>query len=190
MKETILISDDEKWKAVTSNDRAYDGLFFYAVKTTGVFCRPSCKAKRPIRENVVFFTTVNNAVNSGFRPCKLCRPDMVSYAPNAQLVEKSKEMLQQVYNKSLDFSAMACQIGVSPSHLLRLFKQYTGVTPRQYILRLRIDKACALLRQTNARILEIAYHTGFQSLSNFHRCFKEQMGVSPKQYRQLGEDES
>ncbi|WP_371367350.1 Bifunctional transcriptional activator/DNA repair enzyme AdaA [Sporomusa rhizae] len=190
MKEPMLVSDDEKWKAVISNDQAYDGLFFYAVKTTGVFCRPSCKAKRPARENVVFFTTANSAANSGFRPCKLCRPDMVSYAPNAQLVEKAKEMLQQVYNKPFDFSAMACQMGVSSSHLSRLFKQHTGVTPRQYILRIRIDKACALLRQTNAGILEIAYHTGFQSLSNFHRYFKEQTGISPKKYRKLGEDES
>lgn len=181
-----LLTDNEKWEAVIRDDKAYDGLFFYAVKTTGIFCRSACKAKAPIRKNVVFFDTIDAAIAAGFRPCKLCRPDMVAYEPDAELVQQAKELLGQFYDKPINLCNIAKQLNISQSHLARLFKQNTGVTIRQFIISIRITKACSLLRQTNAGILEIAYQTGFQSISNFHRYFKELTGLTPTEFRKAG----
>lgn len=187
MGKRALLTDNEKWEAVIDCDKAYDNLFFYGVKTTGIFCRPSCKAKAPIRKNIVFLNTVNDAMDGGFRPCKRCRPDILIYEPDVELVNKAKEMLGQVYDKPLDLNKIAKQLSISQSHIARLFKENTGATPMQYIINIRITKACALLWQTNAGILEIAHNTGFLSLSNFHKKFKEQTGLTPKEYRKTGD---
>ena len=189
MGERTLLTDNEKWEAVIRCDKVYDSLFFYGVKTTGVFCRPSCKAKAPIRKNIGFFHTADDALVGGFRPCKRCRPDMLSYEPDVELVHKAKEILQQTYDKPLDFNNIARQLSISRNHFARLFKENTGVTLMQYIICIRITRACVLLRQTNAGILEIAHNSGFLSISNFHKNFKEQTGLTPKKYRNTGDSQ-
>ncbi|VBB07260.1 transcription regulator hth arac- type [Lucifera butyrica] len=186
---TMALTEREKWEAVTRCNKAYDGLFFYAVKTTGIFCRPSCKAKTPVGKNVLFFDTVEAALAAGFRPCKRCRPDMPAFDPEQDLVRSAQAILRQVYTKPVDLNIIARQLNTSPSHFTRLFKRSTGITPRQYIMNSRVKKACSLLRQTNAGILEIACLAGFQSASNFHRCFKEQTGLTPQEYRKGGDGE-
>ena len=88
MKKLMRISDNEKWQALISCDKDYDGLYFYGVKTTGIFCRPSCKSRMPIRDNVIFFHNSRKAIEMGFRPCKRCRPDQVDFEPNLELIKK------------------------------------------------------------------------------------------------------
>lgn len=183
MKKPVPISDNEKWQAVVNCDKSYDSLFLYGVKTTGIFCRPSCKAKTPMRENVIFFENPSYAIVSGFRPCKKCRPDQEVFEPDIELVKKAKDVFDTNYHKSLGLTHISNQLGVSKNHLVRLFKEHYGLTPIEYITKLRVDKAVELLGQADISIIETAYLAGFKSLSNFYKCFKERIGYSPNQYR-------
>ena len=183
MNKYIPITDNEKWQAVVICDKSCDGLFFYGVKTTGIFCRPSCTSKTPYRENVIFFDNAANSMAEGFRPCKKCRPDIVVFEPDLELVKKAKDIFNVNYDKSINMSQVSKQLGVSANHLGRLFRQNYGVTPMNYIIKLRIDKSGELLEQENMNILEIAYATGFKSLSNFYKCFKEHTGHTPNEHR-------
>jgi len=183
MNTSRQISDDEKWQAVVSCSKSYDGLFFYGVKTTGILCRPSCRTKTPLRANVVFFDNAANAMAAGFRSCKKCRPDIVVFEPDLELVKKANDIFDANYDNSMDLNHISKQLGVSINHLVRLFKQHSGLTPTHYITKLRVDKAAELLEQEDINILEIAYMTGFKSLSNFYKCFKEQTGHTPNEHR-------
>lgn len=183
MKECTTISDIEKWEAVISCDRKYDGLFYYGVKTTGIFCRPSCKSKTPIRENVIFFDNAAEALDEGFRPCKRCCPDKVDFQPDSELVEKAKNIFHTYFNKQVELSDISKQLGVSVNHLSKLFKQHTKLTPTQYIIKLRVEKAKELLKKSDKNIVEISFETGFKSLSNFYKCFKEETEFTPSEYR-------
>lgn len=188
MKNNRMILDEEKWKATIDCDKQYDGLFYYAVKTTGIVCKPSCRAKAPLRENTLFFNNISDALEEGFRPCKLCRPDIIeyNYEPNKELVESVKEKLNKNYNGNIDLKAISYEVGISTSHLTRLFKEFYEISPIRYIVKLRVAKAAELLGRSDTSILEIAYATGFKSLSNFYKFFKEQTGYTPNEYRRGG----
>lgn len=190
MKNNDNIPQEEKWKAVVNCDRKFDGLFYYAVKTTGIVCKPSCRAKTPIRENTLFFYNISEAVKNGFRPCKRCRPDITeyNYEPNRDLLLSVKEKFNTNCNEPLDLKAISYEFGISTSHLTRLFKEFYGLSPLQYITKLRVAKAAELLRTSDIDIVEIAYTTGFKSLSNFYRNFKEQLGHTPKEHRKNSGD--
>lgn len=183
MTEPIRISEQEKWQAVISCDNRYDGMFFYGVKTTGIFCRPSCKSKTPVRGNVTFFENAAKAIENGFRPCKRCCPEKVVYQPDVELIEKVKDIFDADFDKQIDLRHVSKQLGVSTNHLIRLFKQHTDCTPAQYLTKIRIDKAKEMLKQSDTNILEIAYGTGYRSVSTFYKCFKEQTGHTPNEYR-------
>ena len=183
MKEPIVISDNEKWQAVVSCARSYDGIFFYGVKTTGIFCRPSCKSKTPVRGNVIFFDNPGEAMENGLRPCKRCCPDKIVFEPDLELIQRAQDIFDAAYNEKVDLSLVSKLLGVSTNHLTRLFKQHIGLTPIQYISNPRVDKAEELLNQRDKSILEIAYATGFRSLSNFYKCFKEKTGYTPNEHR-------
>ncbi|HWR07195.1 bifunctional transcriptional activator/DNA repair enzyme AdaA [Sporomusa sp.] len=183
MEKTGDIPDSVKWQAVTECNKSCDGLFFYGVKTTGIFCRPACRAKTPRRENVVFFSKLDQAISAGFRPCKKCRPDVLVFEPDIELVRKALAIFDQQYNQSIEVGEISKQLGVSSPHLARLFKQHVGFTPAQYLTKIRVESAVRLLEQTDRNILEVAYTAGFISLSNFYKCFKEQIGVTPNQFR-------
>ncbi|AKN32626.1 AraC family transcriptional regulator [Clostridium carboxidivorans P7] len=183
MNERTRISDNEKWQAVINCARNYDSLFFYGVKTTGIFCRPSCKSKTPIRGNVIFFNNAANAIASGFRPCKRCCPDKIIFKPELEIIKKAKDIFHTTYNKQVNLQYVSRQLGVSINHLIKLFKQHTDFTPIQYISKIRVDKAKELLKQGDISILEIAYATGYKSLSNFYKCFKDQTGYTPSEYK-------
>lgn len=180
------MKDEEKWKAVSRSDNAYDGLFYYAVKTTGIFCRPSCKAKPPLKKNVIFFETSSDAINAGYRPCKMCRPDITEapYEPNRELIKKAEEILKSSYHQAPDLNEISQQLGFSCSHFSRLFKHYYGKTVNQFVTELRLKEAMELLAATNKDIINIAFETGFKSLSNFYRCFKDRVGTTPQNYRE------
>ncbi len=179
------ITTIEKWDAVIGCNKQYDGLFYYAVKSTGIFCRPSCKAKTPLKKNILFFNSVDEAINAGFRPCKICRPDINEhiYEPNKILIEKAKDMLTLNYNSEFNLKCISQEIGISESYFRRLFKQYYSLTPNEYIFKIRINRSMDLLSKTDLDIVEIAYEVGFKSLSNFYKYFKEQVGYTPKEYR-------
>lgn len=173
----------EMWKALISCNPDYDGHFFYAIKTTGVFCRPSCKSKRPKPENVSFYATASEAVEAGYRPCKRCRPDLSLYDPCKQVINDTKEIMKQDFSQQLDLNEIAQKVGVSQFHLHRMFKKKTGDTPRIYLGNVRIEKAKELFVTTNLSITEIGFRTGFQSVSGFYRAFKRETGMTPNRFK-------
>ncbi|MBU5483226.1 AraC family transcriptional regulator [Clostridium sp. MSJ-11] len=185
MKKNNEIVNEEKWNAIINCNRQYDGLFYYAVKTTGIFCRPSCRAKPPLKKNILFFNSSGDAIDAGFRPCKMCRPDINDhiYEPNKMLIQKVKEILDHDYKREISFKDISQEVGMSDSHLTRLFRHYYGLTPSEYIMQARVKRSKELLVQTNLDIVAVAYEVGFKSLSNFYKCFKEQVGYTPKEYR-------
>ncbi|WP_026478367.1 bifunctional transcriptional activator/DNA repair enzyme AdaA [Alkaliphilus transvaalensis] len=183
MNSFVRLSNQEKWEAVKESKKAYDGKFFYGVKTTGIFCRPSCRAKTPLRDNVLFFNTSKEALKAGFRPCKRCQPDQIIFQLELDLIKKAIDILNKEYTNEIRLEAISRQLGVSGNHLGKLFKMNTGKTIIQVVKEIRVEKSLEILMQHNKNILEVAYMTGFKSLSNFYKCFKELKGCTPKEYQ-------
>jgi len=165
--------------------KRYDGKFFYAVKTTGIFCRPSCKSKTPNYDNIYFFENAANAIQQGFRPCKRCQPELstVTYDPQQEIVDESINYLKQHYQEKITLNSLAFKIGVSPYYLSRIFKERLGITPHKYLEIIRIHKAQRLLLNTVHNSTEICFQVGYKNFSSFYRHFKKICGCSPSQFR-------
>lgn len=182
--QTTILDDDARWRAVVACDSCADGEFFYGVKTTGIFCRPSCNSKTPLRRNVRFFDTVEEARQGGFRPCKRCRPELHEYDPGRELVGQVKRVYESHYEDIRMVKDAVAGLGVSRNHLMRLFRQHEGCTQTQYLARVQIENARKLLRETQDGILEIAMACGFASLSSFYKRFREITGTTPTAWRE------
>lgn len=183
------LTDNEKWLAVVKCDNSYDGRFFYGVKTTGIFCRPSCKSKEPLRDNVEFFDGIEQAYAYGLRPCKRCRPDLIEYKPMQELTQKAKYIFDTCFDDPKKLSLELKNLGVSQNRLIKLFRQDFDMTPVEYINKLRVSKAKKLLKDSNEKILNTALLCGFGSLSSFYHVFKKQVGVTPGEYKKkISED--
>lgn len=178
------MTEDEKWNASLSCDASYDGLFYYGVKTTGIFCRPSCKSKSPKRENVAFFDRAQQAQAYGLRPCKRCRPDLLEFQPQKEIAEKIKSTYQQFFTDQICLKVELEKLGLSRNRSAQLFQQQYGKAPTEYLNQLRISRAKELLLDTKGNILHIALQSGFDSLSTFYTQFRKVSGVSPNEYRE------
>ncbi|MBT2217902.1 helix-turn-helix domain-containing protein [Virgibacillus dakarensis] len=185
MKEISNISKAIMWDATVACNPEYDGKFFYAIKTTGVFCRPSCRSKTPKYNNVSFFSNAVEAQKAGYRPCKRCRPDLklINYDPIKSIIEDTKEMIKNNFWKNIHLNDMAAEVGVSCFHLNRIFRKRTGYTPRMYLEKVRIRKAKELLLTTGLNNTEIGYQVGYQSISSFYNAFKRSTGLTPSQFQ-------
>ncbi len=179
----MLLSDEERWNAVKNCDERYDGVFYYAVKTTGIFCRPSCKSRTPAQKNVCFFSTKEDAAAAGFRPCKRCRPDLINYQPITELAQQAKNLIDTCFAQRDRLTEKMKQLGVSPSHLAVIFRQQYGVPPIEYLKQIRAESAKKLLEETAMPIIDVAGSVGLNSLFAFYQFFKEQTGMTPKEYR-------
>lgn len=177
------MTPDEMWRAVCENDAAFDGVFFYAVDSTGIFCRPSCKSKRPKRENVRFFASAAEARTAGFRPCKRCRSDLADYQPMRDIAEKARLLLEASFTGGYACAPALRRLGLSRRRLTEIIMAVYGVTPSEYLAGLRLQTAKRLLSATGDPIVDIAYAAGFGGLSSFYRFFKSQTGLSPAAYR-------
>jgi len=127
-----LIESDPRWAAVVGRDRSADGSFFYSVRTTGVYCRPSCGARTPKRANVTFHASAEDAERAGFRPCKRCRPDRLSHAAEQTAMVEDLCRFIETAERVPTLDTLAARAGLSPYHLHRTFRAVTGVTPRAY----------------------------------------------------------
>lgn len=183
MGNTHLLSESKKWQALTDCRSEYDGLFYYAVKTTGIFCRPSCRSREPKRENVEFFDSAQEASASGFRPCKRCRPDLIKYDPVDDIAEKAKGVLEKHYSDRERLEDGLSSLCISRNHLSELFRRKYGATPAKYVSSLRVAKASELLSGSDISIIDIALLCGFKSLSAFYDLFRKEMGMTPQEYR-------
>lgn len=169
------MTENEMWEAVQRSDESYDGLFFYAVKTTGIFCRPSCRSKPPKRENLCYFASGEEARAAGFRPCKRCRSDLLEYQPMRDIAAEIKARL--------DKAASLADVGLTPRRMTDIFKQEYGVTPKAYADTRRLHTSKQLLAGTQEKVIDVAAQSGFSSLATFNRFFKQQTGQTPTQYR-------
>ncbi|WP_342507519.1 Ada metal-binding domain-containing protein [Sporosarcina sp. FSL K6-2383] len=189
MKDRLNLSFDEMWDKIMACDQKYDGLFFTAVKTTKIYCRPSCRSRKPKKINVDFYYDIHKVEQAGFRACKRCQPE-VEHSPHTELARTVISFLINHYKQKLVLQDIADHVGVSPFYLERLFKQETLETPRAYLEKIRIDKAAYLLSSTNRSNLEICYEVGFQSPSNFYKVFRRLKNCSPSEYRIFAAKES
>jgi AraC family transcriptional regulator of adaptative response / methylphosphotriester-DNA alkyltransferase methyltransferase len=175
------MTDEEKWKAVIENNGESDGKFFYAVRTTKIFCRPSCKSKAPLRANVNFFDSKQKALDAGYRPCKRCRPDLIEFSPSERLTTKAKDIIDIYFSDADELEKHIQKLGVSKSYLNKLFLQAYDKTIAEYLRSVRIRRAAAMLLD-GVKVTECAFACGFESISAFYSNFKKETGCSPKNY--------
>jgi AraC family transcriptional regulator of adaptative response/methylated-DNA-[protein]-cysteine methyltransferase len=179
------IRTDPRWRAVMRRDPASDGRFFYSVRTTGVFCRPSCAARQPNPKNVAFHASIADARAAGFRPCKRCRPDEPPLAErHAATVAKACRRIESG-DGPVRLGELAKAAGLSPHHLHRLFKAVTGLTPQDYARAHRAGKIRNQLTRSNT-VTDAIFHSGYQSSSPFYARSEEMLGMSPASYRKGG----
>ncbi len=177
--------DDGRWAAVMRRDPAADGVFYYSVATTGVYCRPSCAARQPRRENVAFHESCAAAEQAGFRPCKRCRPNEPSLAQRhaAAVVQACRTIEEAEEPPALE--ALAAAAGLSTYHFHRLFKAATGVTPKAYASAHRTRRVQQELGRAPT-VTAAIYEAGYNSSSRFYEHAGEHLGMTPTAYRDGG----
>jgi AraC family transcriptional regulator of adaptative response/methylated-DNA-[protein]-cysteine methyltransferase len=177
-----LSSDDQRWNAVLARDSAHDGQFVFAVSSTGVYCRPSCAARRPRRENVAFFSRPEQAEKAGFRACLRCRPRSVSGNPQSDWAKEVCRYIEQHLDESLTLERLGKVFRQSPFHLQRRFKSALGITPREYgdSCRLRLLKRNL---QAGDNVTRAMYDAGYGSSSRLYEKTASQLGMTPDKYR-------
>ncbi len=176
-------SDDERWAAVTRREPQADGAFFYAVRTTGVFCRPSCASRQPRRENVAFFADAAAARAAGFRDCKRCQPG--GLPRELEIVKRACAALDADPQQRLTLAQLSDAVHVSPFHLQRLFKRVVGVSPRQYQAAQRGAALRDALR-SGADVTRATLDAGFGSPSRMYDSAPAELGMAPSAYRRKG----
>jgi AraC family transcriptional regulator of adaptative response/methylated-DNA-[protein]-cysteine methyltransferase len=176
---------DPRWAAVVARDRGADGAFYYSVKTTGVYCRPSCGARLPRPENVRFHASRAAAEQAGFRPCKRCKPDQP--APEARQARKVAEICRYIEaaEEIPTLKQLARKAGLSPYHFHRLFKSVTGLTPRGYAVARRARRVRDGLRKSGT-VTEAMFDAGFSSSGRFYAASDRMLGMSPRRFRAGG----
>ncbi|GGE08827.1 AraC family transcriptional regulator [Marinithermofilum abyssi] len=180
----MKIQREKMWEAVVQCDGKYDGSFYYAVKTTKIFCHPSCKSKTPKQENVEFFFDIEEALRKGYRPCKRCRPDLYrSYDPNQEVIKEVKKVLENEFDKPWTLYKLSERFGISSYHLQRLFKKKTGMSPKQYLIHIRIEQAKLLLLNGEKNNTDICFMVGFNDPSHYYNVFRKVTGLSPLAFK-------
>ncbi len=175
------IDPDFAWAAFLRRDRRFDGQFVGAVKTTRIFCKPSCPVRHPLQKNVVFYATNDEAIAAGYRACMRCRPQDV--ARDEIAVAKALEILAADDPPSLEM--LAAQVGYAPHHFHRLFKRHVGVTPAAYARGLRGERAQAALA-SGGSVTDAIYDAGYSGPSRFYADMKGQLGMTPSAWKNGG----
>lgn len=176
--------NDEQWQAIIQNDSSSDDYFFYAVKTTGIFCRPSCKSKVPNRENVCIYQNAKQALSAGFRSCKRCKPTG-ERLPDKEWVSVITKYIDNNYYEPIQLEILADVCHGSPYHLQRTFKKVLGITPVEYVQQVRITEAKEQLIHSERTISNIAMKVGIPNTPYFITLFKKKTGYTPREFRQL-----
>jgi AraC family transcriptional regulator of adaptative response/methylated-DNA-[protein]-cysteine methyltransferase len=179
--------DEERcWQAVLAREPSFDGAFVYAVRSTGIFCRPTCPSRRPRREQVIFFGQPAAAEQAGFRACRRCRPGGSVYSEaQTDLAERARQLIDEHPDEALTLDELGARIGASPYHLQRVFKRAIGITPRQYAEARRLDRLKARLKQGD-NVTTALYQAGYNSSSRLYEQAPERLGMTPATYRRGG----
>ncbi|MEO6359529.1 MAG: bifunctional DNA-binding transcriptional regulator/O6-methylguanine-DNA methyltransferase Ada [Sphingomicrobium sp.] len=174
------------WAAFVARDRTRDDHFVGAVRTTGIYCKPSCPARRPKREHMEFYASAGDARVAGYRPCLRCRPDEVGR--DRQAIAKAIELIE-ASEESHQLEQLAVAVGYAPHHFQRLFTREIGVSPAAYARALRARRAERALEE-NATVTEAIYDAGFSGPSRFYANTKERLGMTPSAWRDGGRGET
>jgi AraC family transcriptional regulator of adaptative response/methylated-DNA-[protein]-cysteine methyltransferase len=174
--------EEQRWDAVIARDSAHDGEFVFAVASTGVYCRPSCPARRPRRENVTFFLRPEQAEKAGFRACLRCKPQSLSGNPQSDLAKQICRYIEQHLDEPVTLQQLGKVFRQSPFHLQRRFKAALGITPREYAdsCRLRLLKRNL---QAGDNVTRAMYDAGYGSSSRLYEKTASQLGMTPDKYR-------
>lgn len=181
---TLAQHDNEHWLAFLNRDPAYDGAFVVGVTSTGIYCRPTCSARRPRRENARFFASPADAEAAGFRACKRCRPSVERDAAAAELARKARELIDVEGVTRLD--ALGERLHVSPFHLQRVFKRVMGASPKQYAMSRRVSQAKDALKVAPT-VTHAAMDAGFSAGGKLSEAMDARAGAAPSVYRRRGE---
>jgi AraC family transcriptional regulator, regulatory protein of adaptative response / methylated-DNA-[protein]-cysteine methyltransferase len=185
---TPSVADDPRWARLVARDKTADGVFWYSVSTTGVYCRPSCPSRAANPRNVQFHDTLESARATGFRPCRRCNPEGASVdAENAALVAKACRIIEKSEEEP-SLEELSHAVGRSPSYFHRVFKAATGLTPKGYAAAHRAKKVRQGLASGNS-VTETIYDAGFNSSGRFYEKSTGMLGMTPTQYRAGGADE-
>jgi len=168
-------------------DPAYDGVFFTAVKTTGIYCRPVCPVKHPLTKNVAFYPSAAAAERDGYRPCLRCRPDTAPFCAawngTGATVGRALKLIEEGVLDHVGVDELAGRLGIGARHLSRLFQRHLGASPAQTAKTFRLHRAKRLLDGTDLRITEIAVRAGFKSLRRFDAAFADLYNEPPSDFR-------
>jgi AraC family transcriptional regulator of adaptative response/methylated-DNA-[protein]-cysteine methyltransferase len=180
--QEIKTDDEEQWQAVLRKDHKANGKFVYAVKTTGVYCRPSCPARSAHRENVAFYNSPEEAERAGFRACKRCKPQgpLLTELHAATVAAACRTIATA--EQSLDLNALASSAGISRFHFHRMFKAATGLTPKAYAAACRSSRMREVLPKSST-VTEAIYEAGFNSNGRFYAKSSDMLGMKPKSFR-------
>jgi len=179
-----FVSDDRAWRAVVQRDKRFDGEFVYAVRSTGVYCKPSCASRQPLRANVRFFATTDEAEAAGFRSCRRCCPRDAMPAAEAS-VERARDFLDRNADRAVSLDELARHVNLSASHLQRSFKRATGLSPKEYQDARRVKHLKSRLRAGDT-VSRATYEAGFGSSSRVYERADRELGMTPAAFRRGG----
>lgn len=181
MKHVALSTDEDRWLAVLARDPHADNQFVFAVQTTGIFCRPSCRARHALRKNVCFYPDAQRAIEAGFRPCKRCMPDKTD--PQEQKLAKVEQACRLLEDDpTLTLERLARQVAMSPFHFHRLFKSITGMTPKAWQQAAREKRLRSALAHGD-NVTDAVLAAGFPDSSSYYRRADAALGMTAKKYR-------
>ncbi len=183
----MLTNDRKLYDAFNANDQRFDGRYFVGISSTGIYCRPVCKARQPKFENCTFFRTAAEAEQAGYRPCLLCRPELapgtsISDA-KTKLAHKAAKLLEENCGSGLSIEELSGKLGCTDRHLRRVFTEEYNVNPVQYLQTCRLLLSKSLLTDTQLSVLDVAMSAGFGSLRRFNDVFKKHYKLSPTALR-------
>jgi len=182
-----MLNFAEQYEAFRRRDPAWDGVVFVAVKTTGIYCRPVCRARTPLARNVQFHRSAASAEQAGFRPCLRCRPETAPFCPawkgTRTTVERALRMIEAGALDRENVEQLAERLGIGSRHLSRLFMEHLDASPLQIALSLRVRRAKLLLDQTDQSIQFIARQAGFSSVRRLNSAFRRTYGWLPSAAR-------
>jgi AraC family transcriptional regulator of adaptative response/methylated-DNA-[protein]-cysteine methyltransferase len=180
--EMAPVVDDSRWQAVIDRDPASDGTFVFAVSSTGVYCRPSCPARRPRRENVKFFNVPQEAERAGFRACLRCRPKATNGNPRQEMIKAVCRYIEQHLDEPITLAQLGAEFRQSPFHLQRTFKSVLGITPKEYANSCRIRGFRQNLKAGHS-VTRAMHDAGYSSTSRLYSRTASELGMEPSKYR-------
>jgi AraC family transcriptional regulator of adaptative response/methylated-DNA-[protein]-cysteine methyltransferase len=180
-----LLTDDDCYNALLARDARVDGRVYFAITSTGIYCRPVCPARKPLRKNVRYYLSADAAERAGFRACKRCRPKEAPHDPAMDLVERACRDVHEHLDGDCSLQAIGLRLGVSPHHLQRTFKAMLGVSPKAYVAARRVDRFKTAVRD-GLDVTSALYDAGYGSSSRLYERADAELGMTPGAYRDRG----